>query len=813
MSFNYRLIDYEDGLPIKISFDYSTDEHLHNAIEFIWALQGKLYIQLEDKEYFLKENDLFLINKYTSHKIIESEKEGVYLRINIDPRVSGDYSNKYYSLYSNNTSKDEYETLRFLISQLVYIYKNSSPNKFNKIKEGVIKLMSFLEQNFTIASDSYNSLFEKQKYKIIKDVIEYIDLNYMKEIKLQEIAVEKHYSTSYLSKLFKEIVGINFTDYLDRVRLQSAISSIIYSNKKISQIAYENGFNNLKSFYRVFNRYNNCTPVECRSRAQIDRSNSGKSKLHPQIKKYLSKSKINSINKKEITEKKVLIDFKKTGDELNKVWEKIINIGSATTILNSDIQAQIKETQIEIGFEYLRFEGIFNDEMQVCRNDTQGNISYDWKLVNKVLDTTLDLQLKPFICLNFMPKFMAKNKKKTFYYNNAYCSPPQEISQWLELVDSFIVHCLNRYGLDLVKEWYFQVWSEFSYAWFASDQEYYKFYQETAKVIKNICSSLKVGPASENYYCGNIKAKDLLAFCTANKVPLDFTSSHIYHNYISNKDKLDITKFDSFDEKLMHLSFSFHDRLHTINTIAETKKLISDFYSEIEYMVVQWGISWYMKEYIHDTVFMAAYIVDTALKSRNKIDGLGYLLLSDGLYEWLIDKKPFFGGCGLFTREGIKKPAYYAFYFLSKLGREVIEEGENYIVSKSGDNIQILVYNYSYLNKLYIQEGHSAVSENNRYQAFEKTDTLKMKIKISNIKGKYKLKRYFLNRDNGSAFDEWISLGSEQQLTDEEIKYLTAKSYPGMKIRYIDSQGEFKVSSELEAHGVELILLNKLYEN
>jgi beta-xylosidase len=194
------------------------------------------------------------------------------------------------------------------------------------------------------------------------------------------------------------------------------------------------------------------------------------------------------------------------------------------------------------------------------------------------------------------------------------------------------------------------------------------------------------------------------------------------------------------------------------------------------------------------------------------LDGLGYLNLSDLISEWPINELPFFGGRGLMNTEGIKKSGYYAYIILSELGDEIIAQGENYIITCKGDDIQILLYNYAYLNQSYRNGDYSIIDEYNRYQVFENKDSLKFKFKFSGLKGKYKLSHYHLNRDSGSAFDQWIKMGAPSDLNNHEIKYLKNKSFPDLMIDYLDLKGEYNLEAEVKRHGIEFYLLRKQFQ-
>ncbi len=94
-------------------------------------------------------------------------------------------------------------------------------------------------------------------YRFLKD-------HYQRKIKIEEVAELVSMSVISLSRLIKQSTGKSFIEFLIEVRLGSATRQLIESNKSITEICYECGFNNISNFNRIFKKYRNCTPSEFR---------------------------------------------------------------------------------------------------------------------------------------------------------------------------------------------------------------------------------------------------------------------------------------------------------------------------------------------------------------------------------------------------------------------------------------------------------------------------------------------------------------------------------------------------------------------
>ncbi|NMB08054.1 MAG: AraC family transcriptional regulator, partial [Tissierellia bacterium] len=167
------------------------------------------------------------------------------------------------------------------------------------------------------------------------------------------------------------------------------------------------------------------------------------------------------------------------------------------------------------------------------------------------------------------------------------------------------------------------------------------------------------------------------------------------------------------------------------------------------------------------------------------------------------------GGFGLINKDGLKKPSYYAYYLLSKLGNEIIEQGEDYIITRSGEDIQILAYNYAYFDDLFLLGDTSHINHRERYLIYENKGIREMEFKINGIVGDYKITNYKLNRESGSVFDTWIKMGMPENMSVEEIEYLKGKAKPEMAVEYVKLKGEYRYVFQVPVHGVEMLILEK----
>jgi xylan 1,4-beta-xylosidase len=155
----------------------------------------------------------------------------------------------------------------------------------------------------------------------------------------------------------------------------------------------------------------------------------------------------------------IIFGFDAKGNPFVPFWKKLITAGRAAEGLREDWRIQFRELQREIGFEYIRFHGLLHDDMMVYREWENGSPFYYWQYIDNLFDFLLSTGCRPFIELSFMPKALATGDKTASWWKGNI-TPPKDYSKWEELVRRLVVHCVNRYGIEEVRQWYFEVWNE-----------------------------------------------------------------------------------------------------------------------------------------------------------------------------------------------------------------------------------------------------------------------------------------------------------------------------------------------------------------
>ncbi|HEX5966653.1 MAG TPA: glycosyl hydrolase [Pyrinomonadaceae bacterium] len=344
-------------------------------------------------------------------------------------------------------------------------------------------------------------------------------------------------------------------------------------------------------------------------------------------------------------------DLAEATSPLPHFWEHTVGSDHAPMALRADWQTQLQRAHRELGFQHVRFHGLLSDDFRlVIPNGSK--LLYSFFNCDQVFDFLLSIGMRPFVELSFMPAALASGTKTVFNYK-ANITPPRNYRRWSNLIETLVSHCVERYGIDEVNEWFFEVWNEpnLSYFWDGTQRDYFKLYRHTAEAIKNVDASLRVGgPATAK----SEWIEDFVRFCEGNEVPADFISTHHYPT-------------DGFERVKDTEEQLFRSQRGIMRQVAEdTKRHAAGrpvYYTE-------WNASSDHRNPLHDESYAAAFAVSTIMEASGLVEGYSFWTFTDIFEEHVFPSVAFHGSFGLLNLHGIPKPVYRAFELLHEVGNE-----------------------------------------------------------------------------------------------------------------------------------------------
>ncbi|MGA7220282.1 MAG: glycosyl hydrolase family 39 [Candidatus Sulfotelmatobacter sp.] len=452
-------------------------------------------------------------------------------------------------------------------------------------------------------------------------------------------------------------------------------------------------------------------------------------------------------------------------------WEQMFGSGRAILSLRDSYRSDLRSVKQATDFSYIRFHAILNDEVGVYDEDAQGNPVYNFSYVDQIYDGLLAEKVRPFVEISFMPNKLAAHDIRQPFWYRPNVSPPKDWGRWNDLIAAFANHLIDRYGIDEVAQWYFEVWNEPNLDFWGGDprqETYWELYDHTALALKKVNQRLRVGgPATAQ--AAWVDA--MIRHCAENHIPLDYVSTHVYANDTS-QDVFGKPGDIRRDQMVCRAVDKVHHQIEA-SSMPNLPLIWSEF-----------NASYKNEPDVTDAAFMGPWMADTIRQCDGLVDMMSYWSFSDVFEEQGVVKTPFYGGYGLIAEDGIPKPAYNAFLLLHKLGEERIQlDSDSALLTRTKDGrIILVVWNYAPPE----QPGTS------RTITLRFTNTRARRASISRVDG-----------EHGDFHSAYEKMGSPRYPTQTQIQQLRrATELASPEIRAIKNS---EVTLTLPTYGLALI--------
>ncbi|MBQ9268709.1 MAG: helix-turn-helix domain-containing protein [Oscillospiraceae bacterium] len=657
----------------------------------------------------------------------------------------------------------------------------------------------------------------------IEQIAEYIDKHYHEPLHLTELAERFYLSVPYMSKMFKRYFGMNFTEYLQSIRLQSSLFELQRDEHTIEEIAGLFGFPNSRSYIAGFRKRYGVTPGEYRRRRTAERANpapavdlAGLPRSHQLeiLARYLQNDEITVTSGAALPSTLTELppcDVRTEAAPFPHTWQKIASIGSAAELLSAENQTMLRELQREIGFRYILFHGLLDDDMMVYGETAAGEPELNFGYIDMAFDFLLSIGLTPFVELSYMPRLLARPDARYANAGRGCISLPKDMGKWELLMERLVKHLDLCYGPQTVASWPFTLWnlpdSGSTIFGLGSPKEYFDFYLHTYRAIRRCNSGIRFcGPSclTETAERGDY-LMEFLKLCREHNCVPELLRYHFYPMRFRQPESANVRTEP-------HLAYRASPNALR-ESIELVKTHIQGCFDRMPPMIVsEWNASISHRELLSDTAFQAAYIAKNTLENAEGAEALCYWTLSDSIREVNITDSLYHGGLGLFTFNGIKKASYQAFRILARLGDRKIASGDGWCVTESEKGIQILLYNYQHYSQLYADGELFDMTFLNRYTPFVNPTRRKFSLPLTGLtSGRYILTETVINTVSGSSFDKWVELGALPLTGNDDRIYLQAMSLPQVRKRIIRPDNDsLELAPTLEPHEVRLIELQHL---
>lgn len=446
----------------------------------------------------------------------------------------------------------------------------------------------------------------------------------------------------------------------------------------------------------------------------------------------------------------VTVDANAPAHSFPHYWEQMFGSGRAILALRDSYRQDVRMVKKAADFKYVRFHNIFHDEVGLYDEDKNGNAVYNFSYVDQIYDGLLADGVKPFVELGFMPKKLAAAEFWHPFWYRPNISQPRDYAKWDALIQAFAKHLIERYGIDEVASWYFEVWNEPNigfWAGFPPQKTYWELYDHTAHALKAVDKRLRVGGPStaQAAWVG-----EFIKHCKENNIPFDFASTHVYgndtaDNVFGTNEKIPRDKMVCRAVKKVHGEIK-------ASAAPNTPLIWSEFNAAYDNTPA-----------VTDSTYMGAWLAGTISQCDGLVDMMSYWSFSDVFEEQGVVKTPFYGGFGLVAAGGLPKPAYNAFKVLHELGDKRLKvESDHVLATRRADGTLVLaVWNYA----------PSGLDQDADKADKAKSEPITLTLKFANANAQSaKIER--VDAEHGDLRGAYAKMGSPQYPTPAQIKTL-----------------------------------------
>jgi xylan 1,4-beta-xylosidase len=460
-------------------------------------------------------------------------------------------------------------------------------------------------------------------------------------------------------------------------------------------------------------------------------------------------------------------------------WERMFGSGRAILSLRESYRRDLRSVKRATGFEYIRFHGIFDDDVGVYSQGPQGQPVYNFTYVDQIYDGLLANGVRPFVELSFMPSAMASKPSQMSFWYRPYVAPPKDQKLWADLIQTFARHLIARYGIEEVSQWYFEVWNEPNIDFWAGEpkqETYFELYDTAAKALKEVSPRLRVGGPStaQAAWVG-----DFIRHCAAGNIPVDFVSTHVYAN-------------DSSENV-----FGTHEKISRLDMVPRAVLKVHDevkasSHPDLPIIFSEYNASYSNEVPVTDSAFMGPWLASMISRCEGLVDILAYWSFSDVFEEQGVVKRPFYGGYGLMAAGNIPKAAFNDFSLLHRLGSKRIELNSDSALATLRDDgsLAVAVWNYA-------PPGETAPAK-------------EFNLSLKGLGDLRQATIYQVDPSHGSALAAWEAMGKPDTPSREQQEVLReAGRLPAPEIQTISPGDPASLSLAIPAHGLVLVILEK----
>lgn len=774
---------------------------------FLIPLSGTAGLLLKKEILELKKGDIVMVQPFQYFSLSDVSGSCLLCRVDLTKLMSGQGTapGRLECNSAMELHKERYLEVIYDILHLVQEIRQQE-NVCAHVREmkWSYQLLEHLLRDFRVETEP-----EGTEFPMMQNMLFYISQHYTEALTLGELAEQFYVSSSYVSKMFRVKLGTSFLKYINEIRLLHAAGQLRDTKKTIDQIAEESGFKNARSFSTKFREYYQILPSEYRRQQKTEAPAQLQADEAQELAAFLAELEQERTGTEPVRHpgKKQLI----TGVDLEQAVSLnrpggILTIRKASYLLLHPVREVVRELAEKLHFTGIYFHELFHDDMEIYVENRDGTPRYSFYRMDQLFDFIVECGMTPFVELSFVPFLMVENVNKEAMMRNSISDMPTDMEQWDLLVSHVVEHMVERYGRSQVLKWKFCVWNSpdnpgINYS-ALQRENYYRLYWSTWQVIKAIDERFQVGTSA-------LMSVNLLYPEWMDSFASFYQKEHCEPDFVmTNLYTVDDTP-ESIQRRQLAGIMQRRDAVYdVIRRILKNNE--SCGWKVNAWHVAEWNFDLGWNNALQDTMFYPAYIVKNMVDCWQTGIDFGVMDPLESLSEDQMIQGSFQGKRGIFTYDFIKKPSYYVYEMLTKLGSRFVQKGENYLITESEDGeIQILLYDYLHLSEAYCQRkmDRNVICP----EMLEPEHDLTYEIRLEHAAARTYLKTTsVLNENYGNPYAFCRNYKKASRISSSDISYINQMNQPLRMTDYVNRQedGSICLYEHLEPFEVRLIRLS-----
>ncbi|WP_051910537.1 helix-turn-helix domain-containing protein [Carnobacterium pleistocenium] len=758
---------------------YSAPQRYYGT-RILFVIKGSATISFGGRNYKMEESDLLVVNRTNNYSVIGSE-DNCIISLSISSHFFVTHYKEYFQ-YDFGCFSEELDPgregilaqLRHLVAEIMIADSRKEEGNTLEIRSNLYQIMLMMTRFFKKEARHWKGIDTSDER--IERIIQLIEQRYEEPLTLSELAEYESLSSSYLSRYFKQMTGMGFLNYLNRVRIKHSLDDLLYTSDNLFQIAMKNGFSTAKNYTVVFKTVYQQTPAQYRKEHQHEQLEQHEALINKvEAKTVLDSPAIldrlasyldvgvdqsYSIDEEHLEERRIILNSNEK-EELKRE-KHIVFIGELKELLNENVKKQLILAKQQLRVDFVGIQKFFEEIVPVKESELTE------------ISVSSPIYANSDIVLQFL-----KEQGIYLFLKLEYEQISQNEDYYIKKIDQFIQHALQVFGRDFVEKWQILFYSKEDATVTSTELE--RIYLKVWQVIKHKSEKMKVGtffPFDEKHE--QLPENQQWQITHANKI--EFIGYETDQNEIINFNDINVEEFAKSHRYI-------RDKTKKIKLFLQQHQM------ERPMFLINWNILTGNTRYINGTFFRGALILKKVLELEGEIEGIGFWINNEihervqGCSNNLVDNLELFH----FFNE--KHPTFYTMRFKERLRGNVTARGTDYIMTENEDGYQLIIFNERQFSPRYSID-----------ELFVKNRSKELHIYLTGIKpGNYQIRTLKFDRDNGGLYPKWWNLNSKYGIDHELMDHIVQSISPSLDIKDEYLNEEWSFYALLNTNAIHLI--------